>query len=105
MHADKILASASTITGSIGVFGMFPTYQRSLEAIGVASDGVGTTPLSGQLQPDREMSEQTRQLLQLLVEDTYDDFISDVAASRGLEKDAVDRNRPGSGLDRHGSAE
>lgn len=90
MHADKILASASTITGSIGVFGMFPTYQRSLEAIGVASDGVGTTPLSGQLQPDREMSEQTRQLLQLLVEDTYDDFISDVAASRDLEKDTVD---------------
>ncbi|MGI9222624.1 MAG: signal peptide peptidase SppA [Woeseiaceae bacterium] len=91
MHADKILANASTITGSIGVFGMFPTYQRSLEAIGIASDGVGTTPLSGQLQPDREMSEQTRQLLQLLVEDTYDDFISAVAASRGLEKEAVDR--------------
>jgi protease-4 len=91
MHADKILASSSTITGSIGVFGMFPTYQRSLEAIGIATDGVGTTPLSGQLQPDRELSAETRQLLQLLVEDTYDDFISDVAASRGLEKDAVDR--------------
>lgn len=90
MHADKILANPSTITGSIGVFGMFPTYQRSLDAIGIGTDGVGTTPLSGQLQPDREMSEQTRQLLQLLVEDTYDDFIGDVAASRGLAKDAVD---------------
>jgi len=90
MHADKILANSATITGSIGVFGMFPTYQRSLEAIGIATDGVGTTPWSGQLQPDREMNEQTRQLLQLFVEDTYDDFITDVANSRGLEKAAVD---------------
>ena len=90
MHADKILANSATITGSIGVFGMVPTYQRSLEAIGIANDGVGTTPLSGQLQPDRAMSEDTRRLLQLLVEDTYDDFISGVAASRGLEKEAVD---------------
>lgn len=91
MHADKILANSATITGSIGVFGMFPTYQRSLEAIGIATDGVGTTPWSGQLQPDREMNEQTRELLQLFVEDTYDDFISDVAISRGLDKDTVDK--------------
>jgi len=91
MHADKIIASAATITGSIGVIGMFPTYQRSLQAIGITSDGIGTTPLSGEFQPGREMSSQTKQLLQLFVEDTYDDFISDVAASRGLEKSAVDQ--------------
>jgi len=90
MHADKVIASPATITGSIGVFGMFPTYQRSMEAIGIRSDGVGSTPWSGQFRPNREMSEQTRELLQLSVEDTYDDFISDVAASRGLEKVAVD---------------
>jgi len=90
MHADKVIASPATITGSIGVFGMFPTYQRSLEAIGIRSDGVGSTPWSGQFRPNREMSEQARELLQLSVEDTYDDFISDVAASRGLEKVAVD---------------
>ncbi len=91
MHADKIFASESTITGSIGVFGMLPTYQRSLQAIGISTDGVGTTPWSGEFQPDREMSSQTKQLLQLFVEDTYDDFISDVASSRGLEKSAVDQ--------------
>jgi len=90
MHADQVLADPSTITGSIGVFGMFPTYQRSLEAIGIASDGVGTTPWSGQLRPEREMSDQARQLLQLFVEDAYDDFITDVALSRGLEKSVVD---------------
>jgi len=91
MHADKIIASSSTITGSIGVFGMFPTYQRSLEAVGVTTDGVGTTPWSGEFRPGREMSSQTKQLLQLFVEDTYDDFISDVAASRGMDKSAVDQ--------------
>jgi len=90
MHADRILANSATITGSIGVFGMFPTYQRSLEAIGIATDGVGTTPWTGQFQPDREMSDATKQLLQLFVEDTYDDFITDVAMSRGLEKGEVD---------------
>jgi len=91
MHADEIISSPSTITGSIGVFGMFPTYQRSLEAIGITTDGVGTTPLSGEFQPGRAMSSQTKQLFQLFIEDTYDDFISDVAASRGLEKSAVDK--------------
>jgi protease-4 len=91
MHADKIIASSSTITGSIGVFGMFPTYQRSLQAVGVTTDGVGTTPWSGEFHPGREMSSQTKQLLQLFVEDTYDDFISDVAASRGMDKSAVDQ--------------
>lgn len=91
MHADKIFASSSTLTGSIGVFGMLPTYQRSLETIGISTDGIGTTPWSGEFQPDREMSSQTKQLLQLFVEDTYDDFVSDVASSRGLEKSAVDQ--------------
>jgi protease-4 len=90
MHADKVIASPSTITGSIGVFGMFPTYQRSIETVGITTDGVGTTPWSGQFRPDREMSDETRQLFQLFIEDTYDDFISDVAAGRGLEKSAVD---------------
>jgi protease-4 len=90
MGADKIFASPATITGSIGVFGMFPTYQRSFDAIGIQTDGVGTTPWSGELRPDREMSEHAKQLFQLFVEDTYDDFISGVANYRGLEKSEVD---------------
>ena len=60
--ADRVIANPSTITGSIGVFGMFPTYQRSLLALGVNTDGVGSTPLSGQLRPDREMSPEAKQL-------------------------------------------
>ena len=91
MGADKIIASPATITGSIGVFGMFPTYQRTFKAIGISTDGIGTTPWSGELRPDREMSDLSKQLLQLAVEDTYDDFITDVALYRGLEKTAVDK--------------
>tara|TARA_R110002096_G_scaffold5809_3_gene26812 strand:+ start:3570 stop:5423 length:1854 start_codon:yes stop_codon:yes gene_type:complete len=90
-ETDKVLASPATVTGSIGVFGMFPTYQRTLDAIGIATDGVGTTPWVGQLRPDREMSEQTRALFQLIINDTYDDFIAGVAEARQMEKDAVDK--------------
>ena len=90
MHADRVFATPATVTGSIGVFGMFPTYQRTMDYVGIGTDGIGTTPWSGQFRPDREMSEQTRQLFQLFIEDTYDDFITDVADRRGLEKDEVD---------------
>ena len=91
MHADRVFATPATVTGSIGVFGMVPTYQRTMDYVGITTDGLGTTPWSGQFRPDREMSDDARQLLQLFVEDTYDDFISDVAMRRGLEKDEVDR--------------
>lgn len=90
MHADKVIASPASITGSIGIFGMYPTFQRTLDAIGIATDGVGTTPWSGELRPDREMSEQSKQLFQLVVDDGYDDFISAVAESRRMDKDDVD---------------
>lgn len=90
MHADRVFASASTITGSIGIFGMFPTYQRTLDAIGIATDGVGTTPWAGELRPDREMSDDAKQLFQLVINDGYQDFIDSVAASREMAVDAVD---------------
>ena len=88
--ADHVIASPATVTGSIGVFGMFPTFQRSLSALGVATDGVGTTPWAGQLRPDREMSAPTKQLFQLMINDTYDDFVSGVAELRDKDKDFVD---------------
>jgi protease-4 len=89
--SDKIVASPATITGSIGVVGMFPTYQRTLQAVGVATDGVGTTPWAGQLRPDREMSDAMKQIFQLMINDTYDDFITGVAEVRSMEKEAVDQ--------------
>ncbi len=88
--ADRIFASSTTVTGSIGIFGMFPTFQRTMELVGVATDGVGTTPLAGEFRPDREMSETTRQLFQAMIENGYDDFISNVAEQRDMDKQAVD---------------
>ena len=90
MQADKVIASPSTVTGSIGIFGMFPTYQRTMDAVGIAVDGIGTTPWSGQLRPDREMSDQAKALFQLVIDDGYRDFITKVATSRDLEVDFVD---------------
>jgi protease-4 len=90
MNADRVFASPSTITGSIGIFGMFPTYQRTLDAVGITTDGVGTTPWSGEFRPDREMSDRARRLFQLVINDGYQDFIGSVAASREMDIDAVD---------------
>ena len=88
---DRILASPTSITGSIGIFAMIPTYQRSLEALGIATDGVGSTIWAGQLRPDRELSDSARQLVQVVIEDGYETFVTHVADYRGMDKDAVDR--------------
>jgi protease-4 len=91
MDADQIFASPATITGSIGVLGLFPTFQRTMAAVGIAVDGVGTTPWSGEIRPDREMSPHAKELFQVAIEDAYNDFVSDVAAGRGMEFEDVDR--------------
>ncbi len=88
--ADRIIASPSTVTGSIGIFAMFPTFQRSLDYLGVNVDGVGTTIWSGELRPDREMSAEAKQLLQTFADDGYNDFLTRVAETRGMQKSDVD---------------
>lgn len=100
--ADKVIASPATITGSIGIFGMFPTYQRTLEMVGVANDGIGTTPWAGAMRPDRAMSEPVKQLFQMVIEDNYDDFIVRVAEHREMEKvyvDSIGQGQVWSGVD------
>ena len=90
MDADRIVASPATLTGSIGIFAMFPTFQRSLERLGVHVDGVGTTALSGEFRPDRPMGEATREILQQSIEYEYAHFIGRVAKSRKQEIAAID---------------
>ena len=90
MDADRIYASPATVTGSIGVIGMFPTFQRTMGAVGVATDGLGTTPWSGQLRPDREMNPQMKSLFQTIIDDGYRDFINGVARGRELDVSYVD---------------
>ena len=90
MDADRIVASPATLTGSIGIFAMFPTFQRSLERVGVHFDGVGTTALSGEFSPVRPMGEQTRDILQQSIEHEYQRFIGMVAKSRKQDVAAID---------------
>jgi len=86
---DKIIASPSTITGSIGVFGMFMTYENSLDYIGVHSDGVGSTELTG-FSVARPLAPEFGQILQRNVENTYGNFLSLVASSREMTVEEVD---------------
>jgi protease-4 len=102
-ESDEIWASPNTLTGSIGIFGMFPTFQRPLASyLGVHTDGVGTTPWADALRPDREMSERVGALIQSNVEFGYRQFVADVARGRDMAADEVDliaRGRVWSGQD------
>jgi len=88
--ADEIIASANTITGSIGVFASIPTFSRSLAKLGIDVDGTGTTPLSGQARVDRPLSAEASQLLQLTVDHAYEEFLARVSKGRGKSRDAID---------------
>jgi protease-4 len=89
--ADEILASPATITGSIGIFAIIPTVDRTLGKVGVSVDGVGTTPLSGQLRLDRPLGEEARVLLQSTVTRGYAEFLERVADGRKKTRDEVDK--------------
>jgi len=89
--ADEILARPTTITGSIGVIGMFPTFQRTLDKVGINTDGVGTTALAGALRPDRALDGKAREVFEITVDSIYRDFVTGVAEQRGMEREEVAR--------------
>jgi protease-4 len=89
--ATRIFAEPSTITGSIGVFGIIPTFQQTLAKVGLSADGVATTPLSGQPDIYRGTNPAFDRLMQLGIEDIYRRFTGLVAASRKLSVARVDQ--------------
>jgi protease IV len=100
--ANQIFASPTTLTGSIGVFSYIPTFQRSLEKIGVKVDGIGTTPLAGDLRLDRALGPATKQILQASVDHAYSQFLRRVADGRKKSVEDVDKIAQGrvwAGLD------
>jgi len=104
MSADEIWAHPTTITGSIGVLAMFPTFEGTLDKIGITTDGVGTTDLAGAFRVDRSINEDVSRALEMSIQKSYDDFISKVADHRDMsmsEVDAVARGRVWSGVDAH----
>jgi protease-4 len=95
MNADKIYADESTITGSIGIYGLMVRAPRTLAKLGVRSDGVTTTPWAGAFDISRPMDEPTKQVIQSVIEHGYSQFISKVAKARKLTPEAVDGNARG----------
>jgi protease-4 len=91
MGSDKIYAEPSTITGSIGVFGIVPSFEGSLAKLGVGADGVKTTPLSGEPDVLRGPSPEADRLLQMGVDGTYRRFLGLVSASRKMPVADVDK--------------
>lgn len=89
MDADQIFAHASTVTGSIGIFGMIPTIDRGLAKLGIHTDGVGTTPLAGTLRLDRPLSAEVGHIIQAQVDKGYRDFIGGVAQARNMPVEKV----------------
>lgn len=88
--ADTIVAQPNTITGSIGVFGVYPIMQKLLnEKLGVTFDGVGTGQFSDIGRIDRPMREDEKAIFQGLVDDIYADFISKVGEGRSMDTAAV----------------
>jgi protease-4 len=100
--ADEILASANTITGSIGVFATVPTFDRTLAKLGIQVDGVGTTALSGALRIDRPLQPQAEAILQASVNHSYAEFLERVAQGRhkhSADIDAMAQGRVWAGSD------
>jgi protease-4 len=89
--ADFIYAEPSTITGSIGVFGVLPSFQGTLKKLGVGADGVKTTPLSGEPDLFKGPSPEASQLIQTGVEAMYGRFLGVVAAARHKTPQQVDQ--------------
>ncbi|ENO8416985.1 signal peptide peptidase SppA [Vibrio mimicus] len=89
MSADKIVAQPTTLTGSIGIFSVITTFEKGLNNLGIYTDGVGTTPFSGQ-GVTTGLTQGAKDAIQLGIEHGYQRFISLVAEKRGLTLKAVD---------------
>ncbi len=90
MAADEVWASPSTITGSIGVFGMLPTFAATLDKVGVHTDGFGTTEMAGKLRIDMPLDSGVKRVFQSSTERIYRQFINLVSKSRGKSYEEVD---------------
>ena len=104
--SDEIWAAPETVTGSIGIFGVFPTIDKPLaKYLGVHTDGVGTTRFSDTLRPDRPLDPAVADIAQQYIDNGYRDFLIRVAQARKMTPEQVDkiaRGRIWSGEDAKG---
>jgi len=90
MDADRIYADPSTITGSIGIFGVIPSLPRALDKIGVHADGVGTTRFAGAFDITRPLDPAVGDVVQSVIDKGYRDFTTGVAAARKRSVEQID---------------
>jgi protease-4 len=89
--AERVFAEPSTITGSIGVFAVLPSFEKALGKIGVHADGVQSTPLSGQPDPLAGYSQPFSDMVQIEVENIYARFLALVGQARGKSPQEIDK--------------
>ncbi|MDT8375342.1 MAG: signal peptide peptidase SppA [Mariprofundaceae bacterium] len=102
--ADEIWAQPTTITGSIGVFGLMAGIHRGLNELGIHTDGLGTTSIAGGLRSDRPLNPELARAFQMGVDDVYNEFIKHVSAGRNMEPARANQLAQGriwSGVDAH----
>jgi len=100
--ADEIWAQPTTLTGSIGVFGIVAGIHRGLEKLGIHTDGLGTTTIASGLRSDMPLNPELAKAMQMGVDDIYHRFVGLVAEGRGLDVKRVDQLAQGrvwSGID------
>ena len=87
--ADAIVSEPTTITGSIGIFGVLPSFENTLDRLGIHSDGTGTTPLTS-IDPLAGLNDEFKSILQSNIEFGYQQFTNLVAKGRNMEPEAVE---------------
>src|SRR5690606_20362323 len=85
-NANKIVAQPTTITGSIGIFGMFPNFSGTFNKLGINSDVVKTNDFSDFGNPSRAFNEREAAMMQAYVDNGYDIFLTRCAEGRGIAK-------------------
>jgi protease-4 len=89
--ADEIWASPTTITGSIGIYSAFATFEKSLDALGIHNDGVGTTRTTDAFDPTRPLNPQVADAMEQIIQNLYGRFIRIVAEGRSMPLEEVEK--------------
>ena len=88
--ADAIVASPTTLTGSIGIFGMYASAEKALQKLGIHNDGISTSPLSS-LTPTRALDPELAEIMQMGIEHGYQQFLQVVSQGRNMTVSDVDK--------------
>ena len=89
--SDMVVADPSTVTGSIGIFGLFPNFSRALDRWGIHTDGSSTAPMAGALDPTRPLDPRAADAIQQVIDNGYAKFLDRVATSRGFSVEQADK--------------